>query len=350
MRRGLLAGALVVLLALAVTVAVRREIRGLDRPLPITSALVYRVAPGASLQRIAAALHRRGLLETPLVWTMYARWHGEAAALRAGEYELRPGLSARGLLDMFVKGEVMLRAFTIVDGWRVADLLAALRRDPYVRTTLPAKPADLMAKFAEPGASPEGQFLPETYEFARGASDVEVLAAAHRALLGVLDAAWKTRQTGLPLRQPEDLLILASIVEKESALPAERRKIAGLYLHRLAIGMRLQADPSVIYGLGARYAGRLHAVDLHTDGPYNTYTRAGLPPTPIALPGAAAIDACAHPQQTRALYFVASGNGDGRHVFSRTLTQQDAAVRRYLARMRAARRAARRPGGKGVAQ
>jgi UPF0755 protein len=237
-----------------------------------------------------------------------------------------------------VSGQVVLHAFTIVDGWRVADLLAALRRDPDVASTLVPDPGDLMNKMGEPGQEAEGRFLPETYLFPLGTTDVEVLRQAHAAMLRVLRAAWDGRDPGLPLKNAEELLIMASIVEKESGLPEELPKIAGLYLHRLRIGMRLQADPTVIYGLGAAYDGDLHAVDLRTDGPYNTYTRAGLPPTPIALPGAAAIGATAHPQATDALYFVASGSGDGSHVFSATLQQHNAAVAEYLARQR--RRAA----------
>jgi UPF0755 protein len=199
---------------------------------------------------------------------------------------------------------------------------------------LPANPPDLMEKIGSPGVDPEGRFLPETYRFPGGTSDVEILKLAHAALDHVLEAAWTERDPALPLKSPTELLILASIVEKETALPAEQRKVAGLYLHRLAIGMRLQADPTVIYGLGDRYDGALHTVDLRTDGPYNTYMRTGLPPTPIALPGAAAIHSTARPEKTDAIYFVASGKGDGSHTFSATLEQHNAAVATYLARQR----------------
>ncbi len=334
-RRWLVALLAAVLGAVAAgSIAVHRVRAELDRPLPIAVPIVYRIAPGSSLARIAAGLHRRGVLPAPRLWALYARWRGEAGAVRAGEYELRPGLSARGLLEKLVKGEILLRSFTIVDGWRVADLLAAMRASPYLTTTLPRDPQHLMARFGERGRSPEGEFLPETYEFPRGTSDVALLAIAHRALVKTLAAAWRSRAPGLPLADPQQLLVLASIVEKESARPDERALIAGVYLHRLEIGMRLQADPTVIFGLGDRYRGRLHEVDLRADGPYNTYTRAGLPPTPIALPGAAVIDACAHPAKTDALYFVASGKGDGRHVFSATLAEQNAAVKRYLRRLK----------------
>jgi UPF0755 protein len=227
-----------------------------------------------------------------------------------------------------------LHSFTIVDGWRVADMLAALRRSPDVTHTLTGNAPNLMEKIGFPGIDPEGQFLPETYRFVGGTNDIELLRQAHAALVKELDSAWKDRDPALPLRDAQELLIMASIVEKESGQPQELGKIAGLYLHRLSIGMRLQADPTVIYGLGDGYDGDIHSVDLRTDGPYNTYTRAGLPPTPIALAGAAVIHATAHPERTDALYFVASPKGDGTHVFSATLQEHNAAVASYVAHQR----------------
>jgi UPF0755 protein len=191
-----------------------------------------------------------------------------------------------------------------------------------------------MSKLGAPGLEPEGQFLPETYRFPEGTPELEILRQAHVALVHELESAWATRDPGLTLKNAAELLIVASIVQKESGLPQELPKIAGLYLHRLRIGMRLQADPSVIYGLGNHYEGQLHSVDLHTDGPYNTYVRVGLPPTPIALAGAAAIRATAHPENTDALYFVASPKDDGSHIFSATLEEQNAAVARYVAHLR----------------
>jgi UPF0755 protein len=191
-----------------------------------------------------------------------------------------------------------------------------------------------MQKLGFDQLDPEGEFLPETYRFAAGTTDIELLRQAHAALERELESAWADRDPTLPLHSPYELLIAASIVEKESGMPQELAKIAGLYLHRLRIGMRLQADPTVIYGLGERYDGELHSDDLRTDGPYNTYTRAGLPPTPIALVSAAVIRATAHPQDTDALYFVASPKDDGSHVFSATLEEQNAAVARYVAHLR----------------
>jgi UPF0755 protein len=265
---------------------------------------------------------------------LYARWKGTASAIKAGEYEIEPGVTPRGLLDKLVTGQVLLHSLTIVDGWRVLDLLTAMHRNPDVLATLPATSADVMEKLGMPGVNAEGQFLPETYRFPSGTTDVEILRQAHAALARTLNAAWANRDPSIPLHSIDELLIMASIVEKESGLPQELPKIAGLYLHRFKIGMRLQADPTVIYGLGDSYDGDLHTVDLRTDGPYNTYTRTGLPPTAIALPGAAAIEATAHPENTDALYFVASGRGDGSHVFSATLEQHNAAVAQYLARQR----------------
>jgi UPF0755 protein len=310
------------------------NMRSLDEPLQIAAPLTFKVPAGARLARVAADLATRGVLARPHALLLYARWKGTASAIKAGEYQLEPGVTPRSLLDKLVAGQVLLHSLTIVDGWRVQDLLAAMRRNPDVLATLPATSVDVMEKLGMPGVNAEGQFLPETYRFAGGTTDVELLREAHAALTRILNAAWMNRDLGVPLHNIDELLIMASIVEKESGLPEELPKIAGLYLHRLKIGMRLQADPTVIYGLGDSYDGDLHTVDLRTDGPYNTYTRTGLPPTAIALPGAAAIEATAHPENTDALYFVASGRGDGSHVFSATLEQHNAAVAQYLARQR----------------
>jgi UPF0755 protein len=224
----------------------------------------------------------------------------------------------------------MLHSFTIVDGWRVLDLLDALRRTPELRSTLPARgdPAErsagIMARLGEPDRDVEGQFLPETYRFVAGTTDMEILRQAHAALERELQADWQNREPDLPLHDAYEMLIMASIIQKESGVPQELAKIAGLYLHRLALGMRLQADPTLIYGMGEHYDGNIRTVDLRTDGPYNTYTRTGLPPTPIALAGAAVLRATAHPEKTDALYF----------VFSATLEQHNSAVAAYLARQR----------------
>jgi UPF0755 protein len=332
----------VLLLAAAAAATLALNLRSLDTPLHLTAPLRFKVPAGASFARVAGDLAGQGVVANPRVWTWYARFKGLAPAVKAGEYEIQPGTTPRELLTKMVNGQVLLHSFTIVDGWRVQDLLEALRRNPDIATTLPepanlpAQAASIMAKLGSPNSDAEGQFLPETYRFIAGTSDLELLRQAHSALVHELEAAWANRDPDLPLHSSNELLIMASIVQKESGLPQELPKIAGLYLHRLSIGMRLQADPTIIYGLGQRYDGNIHTVDLQTDGPYNTYTRAGLPPTPIALAGAAVIRATARPEKTDAIYFVASTKGDGSHVFSATLDQHNAAVAAYVAHQRKA--------------
>jgi UPF0755 protein len=294
----------------------------------------FKVAPGTSFARIAAELAAQGVIAHPRAWVLFARLRNLAPAVKAGEYEIQPGITPRELLTKMVNGQVLLHSFTIVDGWTVRDLLEALRRNPDIALTLADKAPNLMEKLGAPGLDPEGQFLPETYRFIAGTTDVELLRVAHAALVKELESDWTDRDPGLPLQNSRELLIMASIVEKESGLAQELKIIAGLYLHRLAIGMRLQADPTVIYGMGDRYDGDIRTVDLRTDGPYNSYTRTGLPPTPIALAGAAVIRATAHPEKTDAIYFVASPKGDGSHVFSATLQEHNAAVASYLAHQR----------------
>ncbi len=325
---------LVLLLLVAAGGAFWSGLKSLDEPLRLASPLRFKVAPGARFAHVAADLAARGVIAQPHAWVLYARWKGLASDIKAGEYEIEPGATPRALLDKMVSGQVLLHSFTIVDGWHLRDLLAALKKNPDIDSTLPVSPKELMAKLGAAGIDAEGQFLPETYRFPSGTSELELLRQAHAALARELEAAWADRDPSVPLRSPEELLIMASIVEKESGLPQELPKIAGLYLNRLRIGMRLQADPTVIYGLGERYGGELRTVDLRTDGPYNTYTRSGLPPTAIALAGAAAIRATARPEHTDAMYFVASGRDDGSHVFSATLGEHNAAVAQYLARER----------------
>jgi UPF0755 protein len=324
----------VLLLGSGAAAVVWLGIHSLDEPLRLAAPVRFKVNPGTSFGRVAAELAAQKVIANPRAWVLYARWSHLASAVKAGEYEIQPGTTPRDLLTKMVNGQVLLHSFTIIDGWRVQDMLVALRRNPDIISTLPDKAPNLMDKLGFPGVDPEGQFLPETYRFISGTTDVEMLRQAHAALTRELDAAWMDRDPDLPLRDSRELLIMASIVQKESGLPQELRQIAGLYLHRLSIGMRLQADPTVIYGLGDRYDGDIRTVDLRTDGPYNTYTRVGLPPTPIALTGAAAIRATARPEKTDAIYFVASPKDDGSHVFSSTLEKHNAAVASYVAHQR----------------
>jgi peptidoglycan lytic transglycosylase G len=330
-RVGLIA---IVLLGAGAAAIVGLGMRSLDEPVHLAAPASFKVVPGASFARVAAELKARGIIANPRAWVLYARWSRLAPLVKAGEYAIEPGTTPRDLLTKMVNGQVLLHSFTIVDGWRVEDLLAALRHNPDIAASLPEQAPNLMDALGFPGLDPEGQFLPETYRFAAGTTDIELLRQAHAALTKELDAAWAGREPGLPLHSSEELLIMASIVEKESGLPQELGLIAGLYLHRLSIGMRLQADPTVIYGLKDRYDGDIRTADLRSDGPFNTYTRAGLPPTPIALASAAVIRATAHPDKTDAIYFVASPKGDGSHVFSATLEQHNAAVASYVAHLR----------------
>jgi UPF0755 protein len=309
-------------------------VRSLDEPVRLAAPVRFKVTPGASFARVASELAAQGVIANPRAWVFYARWSRLAPAVKAGEYEIQPGTTPRELLTKMVNGQVLLHSFTIVDGWRVQDMLGALRRNPDIISTLAEPAPHLMEKLGLPGVDPEGQFLPETYRFVGGTTDIDLLRQAHAALAKELDSAWMNRDPALPLQNSYELLIMASIVEKESGLPQELRLIAGLYLHRFSIGMRLQADPTVIYGMGDRYDGDIRTVDLRTDGPYNTYTRTGLPPTPIALAAAAVIRAAAHPEKTDAIYFVASPKDDGSHVFSSTLQEHNAAVASYVAHQR----------------
>jgi len=309
--------------------------RSLNAPLALPEqGLHFEVPSGAALSRVTAALERQGVVRHAYVLDWYARLTGRATRIHAGEYALTPGLTGLGLLDKLGRGEVFLHQFTIVEGWRFDDLLLRLRAHPAIAAA--TDPADeIMTALGKPGLDPEGQFLPDTYSFPRGTRDVELLGWAHRALESALEDAWANRTESGVLTDPYDGLILASIVEKETALGRERGLISGVFHERLKRGMRLQTDPTVIYGLGEAYDGDLTRAQLDADTPYNTYTRHGLPPTPIALAGSASIAAAFSPVETGALYFVATGDPDGSHVFSVTLEEHNAAVRRYLERERA---------------
>jgi peptidoglycan lytic transglycosylase G len=312
----------------------------LHSPLRLQTPIVFVVASGSSFSAVARELARKDVLEHPRVVSAYVRLRGQASRIHAGEYEIRPDTTPAQLIDRLIRGQVLLHELTIVEGWTVRDMLRALESNPYLKHTLEGIPgADLMARIGAPSPHPEGRFFPDTYRFARGTSDVEVLRLANEAMRANLEAAWKARSSSLPFSDSYQALILASLVEKESALPSERQRIAGVFVRRLRLGMRLQSDPTVIYGLGESYAGDIRSRDLQADTPYNTYTRKGLPPTPIALPGKGSLQAATQPQDTGALFFVATGEPDGSHYFSATLAEHDAAVKRYLARIRSRARA-----------
>jgi UPF0755 protein len=313
--------------------------RYLDTPLSVPEAgAVFEIPAGASFAGIAARLEEQGLLQHASVLRVYARVHGRAGKVHAGEYFIAPGTTARSLLDQFTSGAVILHAFTIVEGWNHRELLAALKAVPAIESSLGE--SDWPALLTELGAgtdSPEGLFLPETYRFPRGTTDRALLAEAYRLMQSALKEEWAARSGDTPLETPYEALILASIIEKETARDDERDRIAGVFVRRLKKNMRLQTDPTVIYGLGASFDGNLTRRHLQSDTPYNTYTRAGLPPTPIAMPGRAAIHAALHPAAGDAMYFVATGEGDGSHRFSVTAEEHARAVQAYLRRLRESR-------------
>jgi UPF0755 protein len=313
-------------------------------PGPAPAALRVQVEPGLTVRMVLGRLAQAGALAHPRLTELYLRLHGRHFNIKAGEYEIAPHASAAAVVAMLAEGRVVLEQLTVVEGTTFADLRHLLESDPHVRSTLRGRSdAEVMAAIGHPGEQPEGRFFPDTYRFASGTSDAEILRIAYDKMGAVLASAWADRLPDLPLRSAYQALILASIIEKETGLPTERPLIAGVFVGRLRKGMRLQSDPTVIYGMGSSYEGQIRSRDLVTDTPYNTYTRAGLPATPIALPGRESILAAVRPAETAALYFVATG--DGGHQFSATLEEQNAAVQRYLARMRAHEGALAHPGG-----
>ena len=312
----------------------------LESPLTLPDeGLVLVVEKGQSLSSVARELTAAGALATPRWFELHARFTGAAESIQAGEYRIPSGAKPADLLQQLVAGEVILHAFTIVEGWNRWQLMHALAAAPALEHTLTEDdwPA-FLAELGTTASSPEGLFLPETYRFPANASDREILTQAFELMNEVLAVAWEARAEGLPLHSPYAALTLASIVEKETAKADERAEIAGVFVRRLDKGMRLQTDPSVIYGIGPHFDGNLTRKDLRTDTPYNTYRRHGLPPTPIAMPGREAIEAALNPADGDTLFFVATGLGDGSHSFSVTKAEHDAAVARYLQRRRERRR------------
>jgi UPF0755 protein len=295
----------------------------------------FEVPRGVHMRSVATALEARGLLDQPEVWIVWSRLMRRDSALKAGEYELQPGLTPKGLLTLLSSGQVLLHSITFIEGSTFADVRNALVANDAVRNENKDRgDSDIMRALGEPDLHPEGQFFPDTYRFPRGTTDLELLRIAHRRMQDELQKAWDNRASDLPLASPYEALVLASIVEKETALESERAQIAGVFVERLRRGMRLQTDPTVIYGMGLTYDGNIRRTDLSRDTPYNTYTRTGLPPTPIAMPSLESLQAAVQPDVSGALFFVATGAGDGSHYFSKTLAEHNLAVKRYLRELR----------------
>ena len=286
------------------------------------------IEPGTPAQGVAAAVAASGVDVLPDVLYAWFRLSGQARQIKAGSYEITPGTTPRTLLSMLVRGEESLKSVTLVEGWNFRQLRAALAKAEALKPDSAAlSPEALMAQLDKPGMHPEGRFFPDTYTYAKGASDLAVLKRAARAMDKRLEAAWAVRTPDSPLKTPDQALILASIVEKETGKPSDRAEIGGVFTNRLRAGMLLQTDPTVIYGMGEQFDGNLRRRDLLADTPYNTYTRAGLPPSPIAMPGKAALLAAVKPAPTQALYFVA--RGDGSSQFSATLDEHNRAVNKF---------------------
>jgi UPF0755 protein len=310
-------------------------------PGPASALSRIQVEQGASLRSVLTRLEAGGAVRSAHAVAWYLRLRGRQPRVQAGLYEIPARASPEQIITLFEQGKVVLEQLTVVEGTAFGELLRALEDHPHVLHTLEGKsPAEVMEALGHPGVDPEGEFFPDTYRFAANTPDVVILGLAYDSMQRALDAAWQDRAEGLPLHGRYQALILASMIEKEAELGSERARIAGVFTQRLHKGMRLQSDPTVIYGLGEKYAGTIHTRDLLRDTPYNTYTREGLPPTPIALPGRASLLAAVHPEESGALYFVASGLGDGAHHFSKTLEEHNSAVKTYLNRLRTQERAA----------
>lgn len=303
-------------------------------PLGLSQDLVeLSVEPGSSAQEVAQAVASQASTPAPLLYWWF-RLSGQSRSIKAGNYELASGTTPRSLLQKLVRGEQSLRSVTLLEGWTFAQMREALRKaDGLQPLTTGLTAQDIMERVGKPGVPAEGRFFPDTYTYSKGATDLSVLVRASHAMDKKLSMAWAQRQPGITLDSPEQALVLASIIEKETGVDSDRSMVASVFHNRLRIGMRLQTDPTVIYGMGERFDGNLRRADLQTDTPWNTYTRAGLPPTPIAMPGKAALLAAVQPQTSNALYFVA--RGDGSSEFSASLDAHNRAVDRYQRKQQA---------------
>ena len=301
----------------------------LSRPLTLASDVVeLTVEPGKTPREVAQGWVAAGVATSPDLLYEWFRWSGQARRIRAGSYAAEPGTTPRQLLDKIVQGDEQLETVRLIEGWTFRQFRQALAQAPHLRpATARLSEAELMVALGRPGMSPEGRFFPDTYRYSRGVSDLTVLKQAQQAMKQRLEAVWATREGGLPLKTADEALVLASIIEKETGRAAERGRIASVFVNRLRIGMPLQTDPTVIYGLGEAFDGNLRKRDLQADTPWNTYTRRGLPPTPIAMPGLASLKAAVQPEASKDLYFVA--RGDGSSVFSPTLQDHNRAVNKY---------------------
>ncbi|GAB2782680.1 endolytic transglycosylase MltG [Halomonas shantousis] len=314
----------------AVFLAFRYWESRLDAPIAAETEILYEVPRGAGFHRVIDDLSEQGIIAETWPYRVLARIEPESlAGLRAGEFRIEPGLSGRELIALLSSDNVVTYRLTVPEGWTFDQMRGVLAEAPKLdHRTVDMSDEEIMAALGHDDEHPEGRFFPDTYRYQKGTPDLELLRQAYARMADTLDEVWAQRDEDLPIDTPYEALILASLIERETGASEERRQIAGVFTRRLQRGMRLQTDPTVIYGMGEAYKGNITRADLQRDTPYNTYLISGLPPTPIAMPGRAALEAAVHPQPGDALYFVA--RGDGTHHFSSTLSQHNAAVRRYI--------------------
>ncbi|MGE4407943.1 endolytic transglycosylase MltG [Pseudomonas sp.] len=333
-RLSILLLALMLLAFLTLGLVAWKQYAALEQPLIVAEPQLLDVRPGDTPSGIFQRLESQGTLAGSFWLRLYWRLNLSGLSLHSGEYSLMPGMTVRDMIGLWQRGEVVQYGLTLVEGWNFRQLRAALENQPKLQQTLAGlSDQEVMARLGQPELHPEGRFFPDTYRFTRGTSDLDLLKRAYARLEQVLDEEWQQRGEGLPYKDAYQALTMASIIEKETGVPSERGEIAGVFVRRLERGMLLQTDPTVIYGMGEAYRGRISRNDLRTPTPYNTYTSAGLPPTPIAMVGREAIHAALHPVAGKSLYFVA--RGDGSHVFSDTLDEHNRAVRQYQLKRRA---------------
>lgn len=307
----------------------------MSSPMNIDESFIYEIKPGTSASLLSRTLHQKGALSRPYYLSMYTRITGLAGKLKVGEYRVEPGSSPYRLISDIVSGKVKQYSITLIEGNTYWQMLEQIRQSPHLEHTLAGiSDEQMMAKLGYAGQHPEGRFYPDTYYFPKGMTDVDFLKRAYQQMELHLAEAWQARDAGLPFATPYEALIMASIVEKESALASERSTIAGVFINRLRKGMRLQTDPTIIYGLGKDFDGDIRYRDIEAPTPYNTYVIKGLPPTPIAMPGIGAIRAVMHPENTDYLYFVATGDGSGSHAFSSSYAEHDKLVDKYQRKRR----------------
>lgn len=323
-----------VLAGLLVAVAGWQQHRALEQPLRVTAEQLLEVPAGATPSGVFNRLEREQVISDAFWLRLYWRFNLSGQALHSGEYQLKPGMRVVDLLGLWQRGEVVQYNLALIEGWNFKQVRAALAgQDKLIQSLDGLSDEQLMTNLGRAGENPEGRFFPDTYRFVRGMRDIDLLKQALTRMDEVLAQQWAQRADDLPYREPYQALIMASLIEKETGVPEEREQISGVFLRRLKIGMLLQTDPTVIYGLGDRYNGRLTRANLREPSAYNTYLNSGLPPTPIALVGSAAIYAALHPAPGNSLYFVA--RGDGSHVFSADLDAHNRAVREYQLKRRA---------------